>query len=792
MKYVGSRRAPTAAELPKRRCACVQDYRRGEPAPQPHPAGKTLESLKDGRYETGATMKPMRLVTPLIALAVAIGVVVLPAIAVPIDPALARSGSAVSVQFAPANTGVLAPGEPLVLNGTIANPTGTAVPAGTAFVYLNRTPVGTRTELSSWLNPSSTEASDRRGTQVLESATPPVAPGDAVTLQLIVPATSIAFGPFASIWGARTLLVRVSANGIDVGQSRGSIVWNTGQDIQRTSLALAAPLIVPGSTEGLISAEALAADTAPGGVLSRQLSDVIDQNIAIGIDPRILASIRILGTATPPSALAWFERLRTATNVTFPLGYADYDLAAASQAHVSGVLAPVSFPVDANHFPGAQSPSPSPSSVSTAPPTPTHSPATGSAVSSTTSSTGTGTPTPTPSTGTTVPLLPDATSLLAWNYTIASIAWPADDTVVGSDLDAFAAGGLSTTILSSGNVDLNRLSYTPSGSAVIGSHRAVISDAGISTLFRAAATALSQSDWDSAMARLSSTLAVVSRERPADSRTLLATLGRSVPNSGDRLAQTLAALSALPWVASAPLTALTGATTTPIATSIVPKAEAQSRLQLVTSMLAAEASARSFSSVLDTPSQITGERRLTLLATLSNSWSADPTWPAGARKYVARSKAIVSSVSIAKSSSVHILATSSLLPVTVTNKLPWPVTVFVFVRSPNSLLSITTDRVSLTIQAESQAKVSVPVRANANGESQIGIRLRSGTDVAIAGPEFVDVDVQAGWETVFTAVAGALLLAIFAFGIYRNIAKRRREKASPARDDSLAGPESSE
>ena len=556
-------------------------------------------------------------------------------------------------------------------------------------------------------------------------------------------------------------------------------MWNTGKDDHRTRLALAVPLNVPESVDGLISAELLGAYTAPGGLLTRQLNDVLNQDVAIAIDPRILASIQILGTSTPPSALAWLERLRIATNVTFPLGYADYDLAAASQARAGGLLSPLSFPVDASHFPGAHTPSPSASPITTTAP-------------NSTASASPGGPTPTPSDGTAVPLLPDVGSLLAWNYTLTSIAWPSDDTVIASDLDTFAAGGLTTTIVSSSNINLGTLNYTPSGSAAIDRHRAVISDAGVSALFRGAAAALSQTDWDTAMTQLSSTIAVISRERPTELRTVLATLGRSVPGASDRMAQTLAAVFALPWVAGAPLTDLAGAATPTISASITPKAEPQTRLQLVNSLLAAEASARSFSTVLDTPSQITGERRITLLATLSNAWSLDTTWPIEVKKYTARSEAIISSVSIAKSSSVHIIATSSLLPVTVTNKLPWPVTVFVFVRSPNSILSITTQRVSLTIQAESQAKVSVPVRANANGDSQVGIRLRSATDVPIAGPDFIDVDVQAGWETLFTAVAGGLLLAIFAFGVYRNIAKRRREKASRTADDTAPDPKTSE
>jgi hypothetical protein len=102
-------------------------------------------------------------------------------------------------------------------------------------------------------------------------------------------------------------------------------------------------LTAPAASTSLISSEDLALYTSPTGVLSRELSEVIDTPVAIGIDPMILASIRVLGSAAPPSAVAWIERLAAATNETFPLAYADADLTLTLQAGAPGVLAPTSF-----------------------------------------------------------------------------------------------------------------------------------------------------------------------------------------------------------------------------------------------------------------------------------------------------------------------------------------------------------------------------------------------------------------------------------------------------------------
>jgi len=98
------------------------------------------------------------------------------------------------------------------------------------------------------------------------------------------------------------------------------------------SLAVLVPLTVRPTTTGLIDATALAGYTAPLGVLTRQLDAVIGTPAVIGLDPMIIASIRVLGAAAPTSATSWLERLQASGNQVFALAYADADLAALAQA----------------------------------------------------------------------------------------------------------------------------------------------------------------------------------------------------------------------------------------------------------------------------------------------------------------------------------------------------------------------------------------------------------------------------------------------------------------------------
>ena len=278
------------------------------------------------------------------------------------------------------------------------------------------------------------------------------------------------------------------------------------------------------------------------------------------------------------------------------------------------------------------------------------------------------------------------------------------------------------------------------------------------------------------MAKLSSAIAVVGRERPSKSRTLLATLGRDVTGSEFRLSQTLDALATLPWVTPATMSALTKASD-PLTASVNPKPESTARVAQIKSLLDSEATVDSFSSVLTDPTVLTTERRLSLLAMLSNTWNTDgAAWATASAKYLDKSKTIVDSVSIAESSSLFLTSQNSPLPVTVSNKLAWPVTVYVSVRSPTGILNVLDPRVELTIEANSQAKASVPIRSVANGDVLIDTALSSATNVPIGRPVQTKVEVQAGWETAFTAVVAVLVVGVFGFGIWRNINKRRKAK----------------
>jgi len=91
----------------------------------------------------------------------------------------------------------------------------------------------------------------------------------------------------------------------------------------------------------------------------------------LAIDPRIAASIRLLGSEAPESAVNWLTTLLTLPNESFALGWADadvYGLVAIDRADLT-VPSSLQFAVDAERF-SQQAVTPSPAADPTPPPPP--------------------------------------------------------------------------------------------------------------------------------------------------------------------------------------------------------------------------------------------------------------------------------------------------------------------------------------------------------------------------------------------------------------------------------------
>lgn len=514
-------------------------------------------------------------------------------------------------------------------------------------------------------------------------------------------------------------------------------------------VTIVAPLVVPAGTTGLISAADLATYTGPIGVLTRELDAVIDRPVAIAIDPMIIASIRVLGSAAPVSATDWLQRLASATNETFPLAYANSDLTLELEAGASSVLQPIGF--DFAIDPGAFQPEVTPN--------PTESP--------------TPTPTPTPTADAGPPPFPTTESLLAWPYTEPTLAWPLDGTVATSSLASLTAAGYETTIVSSGNVAAD----DPGGNAAstAGKHSVLVSDDAVSALLREAATAPTVESWADAVARLTAAVDGARAAANGGERSLVITLDRDVPRLGSRVSETIDAITAMTTVTQAPLSAALGAT--PSSVTITDAGHAADEVAAITHVVQAEVGEAQFATVLDDPLALTAERRLHVLALFSMDWQSNTSgWQNAIDEFVTQSTALRTSVQVAESSTLNLYTNLKPIPINVNNTSSYPITVYITVRPRTGILKVEDDRVKLTIAANSQGKGEIPVQAITNGTVVVDISLSSGSAVPIGHPATIEINVQASWETPITIGLAALVVAFFAFGIVRTVLRRRKAR----------------
>lgn len=639
----------------------------------------------------------------------------------------------VALSAVPALGGTLRPGQTLVVTGTVTNSTAQTADGGTATVHLSSQPAPSRAALTAWLAQDEDAPDLTPGQAIATTDIGELAPGQSRDFVITIDPGALPFG--ASRLAVHPLSIRLVSGNVELDVTHTAVVWNPDA-ADPVSLSLAMPMIVPPGGSGLLTAEALSDYTAPDGILTAQLETALAHGVALGVDPRILVSIRILGSSAPESATAWLDRLRTSGLETFALGFADYDPALVSQAGLAGGLAPLSFPIDPALFGPPATQTPLPDDPETAEPS-----------------------------------LPTEESLLEWPYTFAGLTWPADGTVTAADLDDFEAAGGLRTILSSTQVDPapNRANVT------IGGHAATVSDAGVSRFLRSAALAATDQDWRAAMVALGAELAFVSAA-PGEA-SVLATLGRDGSVDGPRLEATLSALGGLPWVDSGPLSR---ALDDPAASaSLIDSPEPAPRVATVQSLLdsasaPSESRVRAFASLLDDPTLLTGPRRLALLATLSQSWHADQAgWSEAIDRYRTDNASILSAVRIPDSSMITFPLEKGNLPLAVTNDLDFPVTVYVTVQPERPILDVVDPRVELRVEANSQARAQVPVQSIANGEVRTKVTLTSGTNVPISTPTFVDLNVQAGWETAATVVVAVIVVLLFGAGVARTILRRR-------------------
>lgn len=686
-----------------------------------------------------------------------------PAQAITSTAAAAEEPATITITVSPSQGAIVRPGEDLPLTVSVSNGTDQTLSGPTVTIGLSDDTLSDSAELASWLRPSDEviAESDAESSGMPDDAhivatvdLPSVAGGTNSVTPVTVPAASL--GLDTAEWGAQGLVASLISGGTVVSAARSTTVLVTGET-PRSPLGIVMPITTPASSLGLIPSEMLAVYTGPDGMLTRSLDAALSHNVAIALDPKILVSIRVLGASAPTSARDWLERLSGAPNEIFALPYSDADITAQAQLGVNPFLAPLSFDhaIDPADF------------TATAP-TPTPTPREGEGTPSTEPSTE---PTgePTPDTG-----VPTLDELMAWPYSASGIAWPAPGLVSAAVLPAFTANGYNTSIVSGSNIALAD-SAQPPASARSGEMALLVADTELNSAVNDAITATKESDWQEAMARASAAAAVAADE--STPRALLAALPREWPSTSSYLNATLSALEQLPFVSAVGLSALSDASAPEL--TVGDSGESPERLAAVANLIERETALTGFSTAVADPTTITGPERASLLALLDIAWIPDDAaWRTAVGDDLARTREILDSVSVVESTSVLVVGGSAQFPVTVQNSYTQPVTLTVSLLPSNGRL-VVDESVDVTIDAASSSTVLVPVNAHVgNGAVDVQITLTTSAGVQLGSPVTIPVNVQADWEGLGAALLGAAILLFFGFGIFRNIRRRRRERAA--------------
>jgi hypothetical protein len=653
-------------------------------------------------------------------------------------PASAATPAKVTVSMTTAGSGDLAAGADLRVFVTVSNPTSAATAAATATVSVADTPITSRATLEDWF--SGADKSNLAGESVATAAVPAVPAGLNTGVQVGVPAASLPFGTA----GVYPISVSVASGAKVLATTRSALAWNVTSSAA-VPVAIAVPLTVPAGESEFLTAAQLTQYTAPGGVLTRELGDVENLPVAVGIDPRIIASIRLLGTSAPQTAHDWLDQLASLPNQTFPLAWADADLTAPIHAGEKSVLETKSLVYSVN---------------------PSLFPVTGNQP----------TPTATPSPDDIAPGVPTSASLVSWNYTMPLLSWPAENSVETSDLAVLNQAGITSVILASTNVDQDDSSGLSGGSAKAGNTGIAVSDTVLSGYLRTAIQSSTRATSTEAMTELTTSLALMSLESGATPRPVVLTLGRNWADADTNFERSVNEIGARAWTSSVLLSSVLG--DQPSQVKLIKQTEPASRIALVGSLLAGEQKVVAFAPIAADPDALTSAMRLKLLSVLSNEWTTR-TWTPAAQAFLTQMNKVVDSVQVDPSTPAIAFADQTTLPVKVSNDLDQDVTIQLAVQSSTTLVAIDKKyrRQSVTIDAGSQSRVQVPIQALSNGKAQIVATLYSSTGVQIGRTVTIKVDVQAGWETIGTLIFAALIVGLFAFGIIRNIRKRRKARA---------------
>lgn len=635
----------------------------------------------------------------------------------------------------------------LTLSGTVVVSNGTSdeLPAGEIDVAFDDAIITTSAERSAWLDGSYAPNAPASDVTVAQPSVDAIAAGETASIDFQADIEVSTTAAFASQLHGIAAQYRTDGN---VAEDRAVVLLPGETDNAAIDLTTIVPITAAIGSSALIPASDLQTLTAEDGDLTLLLDAVSGSEATLAIDPRVLASIRALGVDAPQSARDWLERLESLDNPSFALEFADANTSLQLQAGLSEPLEISSFEFATKNHTFDASLTPPAASTSATP---------GASAS----------PTPTAEVDPTTP--PNAEELQHVAATRADLVWPYGTT--SADPTALANGG--TVLVESAQLTDDSDWHAASGTQQrIGDTEALVISTPLSTLLEEAVTAESGSARNAAIAELTASLSLLGG---TDATQITIAMPRTPTNGGayaavvDALAGAGVAAVAAPPAASNNVAALGEVHTTPGAFD-------DETVQRFEQLMLQEEQGVTLVDLYDDPDGVREQLRVKLVNSLSNQFFEAGTFAEAVTSYTAFATGAYTGVTVETGSEVQLIGHESSVPVFVSNATDRTVTVEVRARATTGHLRV--GGVStVTVEPNSVSRAQIPVEAIANGTSGLAVTLWAGDSVQLPSTGQYVVNVNADMETVAIWLVVGVVVALLAFGTWRMLRRRRRERS---------------
>ena len=713
----------------------------------------------------------------------------------------------------------------LVISGTVHNDSPTTLANISLEVFVaNETPIS----VPALTNALSDDEPD--ATHAASSSLTNIARGATTSFEIHVPTSSLPLTD-ADEWGPRVTTV-TATSGEYSGKDRSIIVWDSGAQVSASrvstvipwtstsatqdqgersavlSLASASgvtlavdPLLIPRGPQPTATPSPSASPSPDAGQSEANPSQSGQSDAEPGQSGAPTASPSASPTPTPaPTATDPAQRARDLQSEAFvsallsnateiialPEGDADlgalslsgnsgfWDRASRSMADFPDTLRKAGWVAPAN-----SAASPSPSASATPSPSGTSSP----------SGAPNATPTPSASTSTSGQSTTTTSSPDSGPTILRNVAWPADTTFGTSFLSGFSSSNQITiaplgaltpaedvpfTSYARVNVNPDTGETSTDGTGV----RTLAQQSDIAAILSWNASGSDELDAEQALTAIT---AIITRERPASSRTIFAAAQRGTVIN-ERLTNRTKALFSPRWVSATSFSEMAASEPTDVDRQTVGAGVLEADTETAISAMSSSLTRLTpLANATDDPNAVYESVTPQILPALSAQLTPSEQLDA-ATAVTSQVTTMLSSVTVEPSSAVNLINKSANFPVLVRNNLPWPVRVDVTLVPDDPRLRATPAQ-SQTLAAQGATTVEVPVGAIGSGDIEVTYKVTTPDGVVLDDSQTVTVRMHAGWEDAITAVIASIFGLLFLAGITRSLRKRAARKAQAASGD---------